>query len=237
VKIHLFTAPLLILLLDSAPVPMVEESPGKFRVALGVGAAAFESKTFSCSGSLINATPVKMQGIGGLFEYRGPSLRVTAWGGTVDSDTGNLFREDYEGGYAGIQIAEDAGAFGIGAGGVIIGGDDGFLAPSFYLRGGHLDGAHFRFDIFPPTETFTAWSWARLGIGVNRTGEGIGYYLGVGIMPYTYIDQFEPRFLGELEVPVGNKVELFFRGQLGPGEHEAQWGFGTGIALRLEDDR
>lgn len=232
IKPNLFSASMMILLVEAMPLAVVEKSPGKYRLSLGASAGDYEYKSFDCDGSLINAGPVQFNNAGAKIEVWGKKARISVFGGRIFSDateTGPV-AEDYEGTFGGVLVAGEWEKFGLGLGVVNISGGDGFIAPAFYLRGGKLDHLHLQLDLFPPSEIMGNMGWARFGLGTKRV------LVGIAMLPFTYVDQFEPRVFAEVQVPFSPRLEFLIGGQLGAGENRAQWGLGSGIRIFLDPE-
>jgi hypothetical protein len=231
--------PLLILALDTLPGAVVPDSSGtKMRLALGFGDAGYEEKFFDCDGNLESTAPVDVQSMGGRLDIAARKLRVTACLGRIESDVRKGDAPEYNGAYRGLLLAGEWRHVGLGAGFVGIESQDGFLAPSIYLRGGSLDGRHFRLELLPPSEMLGSAAWLRAGVGWNQGwARGTRGFVGVGMWPYTYAEQPEPRLVGEFDLPVSRRIDLLLRGQIGAGVDRAQGAAGVGVAIRLDDAR
>jgi hypothetical protein len=58
---------------------------------------------------------------------------------------------------------------------------------------------------------------------------------GIGLWPYVSRERTEPRFGGELDVPITRNLNLLLRGQVGSGARGQQYSVGTGIQLRFAE--
>jgi len=233
---RLLPVPMLILALDTLPGTIVPDSSGtRVRIALGFGDAQYEEKFFDCDGNLERTEPVDIQSMGARLDIAGDKLRASACVGRIESDVPDPDPPEYDGMFGGLLLAYEGRRVGLGAGFASVGGQDGFTWPSAYLRSGPLEDAHFRLELLPPSEILGSAAWLRAGVGWNQGWMGgTRGFLGIGVMPYTYVDQLEPRLVGEFDLPVLRRIDLLFRGQIGLGEDRTQWGAGAGVGIRLD---
>jgi hypothetical protein len=221
---------ILILSVDTLP-GLIDASQSKYRVSLGYGAAKYEYKTFDCSGHLLDAEPVDLEG-GGVEADFWPAhhWRMSGFVGYIGDDRIPPGADHYGGVCGGFLPAWEGGAVGLGLGITGTSGREGFLAPSLYLRFGNVHHAHFRLETLAPSPTFATDSWARLGIAWNQGGRsGTRGYVGLGILPYSYDDDLDPRFFADLDVPLGRSVGLLGKVQIGGGASRTQWSAATGL--------
>lgn len=208
-----------------------EESRSRFRTFLGYGKANYEYKTFDCAGNLTGVEPVDLEGGGIAVDYRpGEHARLSGFFGQINYRLAPFEAEDFDGFYGGIIPAWEGKHVGLGLGATVISGRNGFIGPSVYLRFGSLDGAQMRLEVLPPSSSFATDSWARFGFAWNQGGRpGLCGYLGVGMAPYTYPDQIDPRLFANLDVPLTHSVGLLCRVQLGRGAERSEWSASGGL--------
>lgn len=236
---RLLPVPLLILALDALPGTVVPDSSGtRMRLGLGFGDARYEEKFFDCDGNLERTAPVDVQSVGGRLDIAADKLRASACMGRIESDVREGETPEYNGTYRGLLLAYEWRPVGLGAGFISVDGAEGLMAPSIYLRGGPLDGRHFRLELLPPSEMLGSGAWLRAGVGWNQGwARGTRGFIGVGMWPYTYVERLDPRLVGEFDLPVSRRIDLLLRGQIGPGADRIQWGAGAGVGIRLDDAR
>lgn len=230
------TAPLVVLALDVVPNAVQDtlSTSEIIRLTGGIATGSYEYKTFDCNGGLTSANPVDVTSGGGRIDVLGEKWRASACAGVISEDQKPQFdsAEDFDGPFIGGQVAAEWKYFGLGGGGVDVGGRDGFTVPSFYLRGGNADRLHVRIDLFPPSECLGNTPWCRLGFGHNLgRAPGQRVLIGTGLFPFTYADQLEPRLFADYAHPLGPIVELQLHSQVGQGAEMTQWSLGAGLTI------
>lgn len=240
-NLTLLRGPLLLLLYQTAPVGVQQDSLGRYRLTFGVGDGQWENAEFSCDGSLLSATGVQYRSVGAQLEtWIEPRLRLTAFGGATGQTLGATeasdpayatpYIEDYAGGFGGAQIAYEGQRFGAGIGLTRVPGANGFVAPAPYLRIGDMDRAHFRVDGLGPNPAFPTSGWARIGVGFNKGHlRGPSGFVGLALGPVAYDSKMA--FAGEVGVPILGRMSGQLQGLVGPGERFMQWNAGVGLRI------
>jgi len=228
----LLRGPLLLLLYQAVPVQAARDSLGRHRIAVGYGMGQWEHEVFNCNGEFVRSAKIPYHSAGlEIDEWMTPRFRITGFGGTyrptVDADT-----PDYAGPFGGAQAAFEGQHFGIGVGFTHLSGSDGGTAPSVYLRGGNLDGVHFRTDFLPPTATLGSIGMARIGAGFGdghlRRTSG---FLGIALGPYSD----KAALTGSIRFFIANGLAVQADGIVGPGRQYGQGG--AALALRYDFGR
>jgi len=236
---------------QAAPVRLAPDSTGRFRVSAGAGSGQWEDAEFDCEGNLTGASPVKVRESGARLDalFRNRQLRVTVYGGVgrkVIRPGAVPGATTIERVFGGAQVAGELRNVGAGFG---VGRNDLFeneevqverrglarlhLLPSAYLRLGNLDQVHFRMDVLPPSETPYLAGLLRVGLGYGQgTVRGVGGFVGLTVSPYA--DQGKYTLgVAELQVPAGRHLDLWIRGQAGPGYVYGQRGLMSGVRLNF----
>jgi hypothetical protein len=227
-------APMLILLADTLPGAVRQDSSKtRYSLSFGTGAARYEDKSFDCNGDLISADPVDLTSTGARADVWTGALRVSLFAGSTAYQLG---WPDFAGTYGGGLVAGEWSGGGFGLGLVHVPGEEVPVYPALYVRGGALDKAHLRIDFLPPTESWGATGWLRLGVGKGELpGTGLAWLFGINAMPYSYPDKFEPRAFGELDIPLGRRIPIYvlLQGQVGPGAERTQTSWSVGLRYWL----
>jgi len=193
---------------------------------------------FDCNGNLIETAPVKLNSAGGRLDIIEDRVRVSGFAGEISSDAKRSNSAKYDGIFGGGLVAYEWNPVGLGAGIVHVDGPDGFTLPSLYVRGGSINTAHLRLEFLLPSEVFGNMAWVRIGVGFNQgSAPGTRGFFGLGAMPYTYSERWEPRAVGEYDLPISQGLDLLFRGQVSTGANHVQWGTGVGLGIRMGWDR
>jgi hypothetical protein len=230
--------PLLLLLYQTAPVSVQQDSLGRYRLTAGFATGQWENEEFSCDGQLLSATPVRHRSAGvQLDAWPDDRIRLTAFGGTASHSVGATmstdsqyypFVEPFDGPFAGAQLAYEGQKFGFGIGVTRFSGAEHSSFPAIYVRAGNIDKTHLRMDALTPNPALPSVAWGRIGIGVNSGHlRGAGGFIGLGLGPPDY--NTKAALLGELRFPVARRLTAQVHGLVGPGERFSQWGLGTGL--------
>lgn len=225
---------LVIVLWQAAPVQTVRDPGGRLRLAVGYATGAYEYTSYSCEGELLEAEQVGYTAIGGGVEaWPTDRLHVSAFAGAMSADRipgENASEGQWDGGFAGGQLAYEGGKVGIGAG-IWKLGSDGF--PSGMLRVGRLDGTHVRFEVAQPTPTFASNGLVRVGIGHNL-GRQPGVSGSAGWVFCHFCDSGQSTgAYGELAVPVGRTIDITGGAVLASGERHRTWNATIGARANL----
>ena len=221
-----------VLLWQAAPLPgPADDSTGRYRLSLAAGAGRWEDAQFGCDGDLVSAAPVPVTSYGARADVMlTPTVRATVSGGAAS--TREYGAASLRGGFGAGQIALEGTHAGMGVGVSVNPLLKGRAYPNVYLRLGNADGAHFRADVFEPSEAAYLEPMVRVGVGFN-TGpvRRIGGFVGLGFGPF-FQQMSQTVVTGDLYIPVG-QVDLLLRAQGGPGAGLAQWGLGGGLRFNL----
>jgi len=221
-----------VLLWQAAPLPgPADDSTGRYRISLGGGTGRWEDAQFDCDGNLVGSEPVPVTSYGARADAMlTPTVRATVSGGAASAREYGATK--LHGGFGAGQIALEGTRAGIGVGVSVNPLLEGRAHPNFYLRLGNADAAHFRADVFEPSEAAFLQPEVRIGVGFN-TGSvrRVGGFVGLGFGPY-FEQSSQTVVTGELYIPVG-KTDLLLRAQGGPGAGLAQWGLGGGLRFSL----
>lgn len=221
-----------VLLWQTAPLPrLTDDSTGRFRLSLAAGTGQWEDAQFDCNGNLVNSQAVPVTSYGARADVMlTPVVRGTVSGGSARATESGV--PTLNGAFGSGQLALETKYAGMGAGVSFNPQLDGQTRPNFYLRLGKADAAHFRTDVFEPTETMYLQPLVRIGVGFN-TGSmrRVGGFVGLGFGPHTEKSS-QMVATGDLYVPVG-RVDLLLRAQGGPGAGTSQWGLATGLRLNF----
>ncbi len=227
-RFPLMTGPFMLLLWQTAPVSVQRDSVGTFQLAVGWGAGQFEDRDLSCSGDVIGAVPARFNGGGVQLDYR-PSaeLRVSGFGGVIE--VGGT-----RSAWGGVQTAFEGRRGGVGFGLAHTPFEDLDIVPSGYIRVGSRDGTHFRLDVFHPTPLVGATGdVVRIGAGFNQ---GLEHrtrgFFGFSVGPYSD-ESHVGGFFGELEVPVGARLDLSVGGSWRPSHQYFDGGLRGGVRYHL----
>ncbi len=229
----LLRGPLLLLLYQAVPLGAARDSVGRYRMTFGFGAGQWENEQFDCAGDLVSAARVPYRSGGvQLDAWPGPRLRITTFDGTFrpTANTPTYETPDYYGPFYGFQVAFEGQHVGLGLGLTHVSGYDGLNGPSIYLRGGNIDGAHFRADLFPPTTVLGSTGWLRAGVGFGdghvRATSG---FVGIALPP-AYNQK--AMLTGSIRVSIAQHLAVQMDGIVGPGEQYSQRG--AALALRYD---
>jgi hypothetical protein len=240
-NLTLLRGPLLLLLYQTAPVAVRQDSLGRYRLTLGAAGGQWENAEFSCDGSLLSTTPVRYRAVGiQLDQWAAPHVRLTAFGGATGQTVGvteatepgssDPYIESFDGAFGGVQLAYEGQHLGAGFGVTRVPGVNGFVAPAPYLRFGNMDGAHFRLEVLSPNPAFPTSGWGRAGVGFNKGHlRGTSGFVGLAIGPVDYDSKLA--LTGEVGVPMHGRMSGQFQGLLGPGERLMQWNAGVGLRI------
>lgn len=161
---RLLTAPLLLLLWQTAPMDFHRDGAGRVRLGLGGGGGdlAFRDAV-TCAGESVYE-PLGYTSWGGSAEvWASDRLRLHAAGGRVTD--GTVERSGVFGAAHAVLERKD---FGVGLGIASFGGLDRSWSPSVSLRLGPLDRAHFRADYGFPEITMGLTGLPRVGVALNQ---------------------------------------------------------------------
>ena len=225
-RLGLLRGPLLIALYQAAPLSAGRDSLGRYRLAVGYGAARFEEDQYDCAGDLTAASPVGWRAGGAqLDDWLSRGVRLTTFANRVHSDS-----LDYDGLALGAMLAAEGRYVGFGVGAATVPGrSGGVTAPALYLRFGHINGAHFRFDALAPSTTFGITGWGRIGLGFNEGHlRGVSAFVGVSGCPYCN-EKIKVGVFGDVVIPATRTLDLMVRGRAGPGQRLGEWGSGLGV--------
>lgn len=212
--------------------PVVVQSDGKggFEVSIGAGAGQYEVVRRSCYGGFVSSRPVPVRTGGVLLEFE-PSaypFRVAGFGGATSvsgepSDQGGL--------YAGALVAYEGGWIGLGAGFVLIPGNQ--TVPSLYLRFGDREGGFFQSDLFAPSPFLGATGLLRTGVGFrgDRTSGFLGFSTGRAL-EWGEGNWDKGGAFGELKFPLSGSLDALIAASWFPGEEHSDWGAGIGLSYR-----
>ena len=238
-NLTLLRGPLLLLLYQTAPVGVQQDSLGRYRLTFGAAGGQWENAEFSCDGSLLSSTPVGYRSAGiQLDQWAAPHVRLTAFGGATgqtvgvtdanDPNSSAPYIESFEGAFGGVQVAYEGQRFGAGLGVTRVPGANGFVAPATYLRIGNMDRAHFRMEGLGPNPAFPTSGWGRVGVGFNKGHlRGTSGFVGLATGPVDYESKLA--FAAELGVPLNGRLSGQLQGLLGPGQRVMQWNAGFGL--------
>ena len=229
--------PLLLLLYQTAPVNIQQDSLGRYRIGIGYTTGQWESEEFSCEGQLLSATPVRHHSAGVQVDvWPDNHLRLSAFGGTTSQSIGetqsasNPLVESFAGGYGGALVAYEGQKFGLGAGFTHLSNYETPTSFANYLRIGNIDKAHFRWDVMTPNPALPSVTWARVGLGFNEGHlRKPGGFVGLGFGPFAY--NSKAAFTGELHYPLARHLTGQVHGLFGPGEASDQWNLGAGLQI------
>lgn len=195
-------APLVILALQAGPMEVRPTVDGTgYRLVFAAGGGQYESRTLGCSGDVTSAEARSVRAAGVSADiYPSSEMRVSAAVGAHD-DGGR-----FTGATGGVQVALERPKFGLGFGFAKFGGDS--VSPSYYLRIGPREGAHFRTELAAPNATGPLLGTARLGVGWNRTADARSFGF-VGLSKGIYSDASHVGgVFGEFGIPVSDRVAV-----------------------------
>ena len=228
-RAHLLHGPILLFIWEFTPISLAQDSLGNHRIAFGYGAGQFEHRTLSCSGAVLTANPTRYQEVGSQVDLWSRHARFTLYGGRHFGD------QFYDGLFGGAAVAWEGQYVGLGTGVSAVSGSDGFTGPSFYLRFGNMDRAHFLLDVLPPTPVRGMAGLAWAGVGFNRGHlRGPSGRLGVDV-PLHADQAYLLGFSGEWLLPVTRTADVTLQGRWAPSERHANWGTGVGVRFTFED--
>ena len=151
------------------PIIIQSSESGGIEISIGATAGQYEVVSRNCAGDFVSSQPVPVRtaGVVAEYEFSTSPFRVAGFTG-VTSVSGEFV--DQDGWYAGALVAYEGGLFGLGAGPVLLPGDQEFpgesgsqVMPSLYLRFGDRAGAFFQSDFLAPSPFLGA-----TGSGQNR---------------------------------------------------------------------
>lgn len=233
-----FLAPVTLFLVQNAPVAVVPDSNGSFRIAVGAELGSYLERTVSCSGEILDRERVKFRTGGGELEaWLSPTVRVVGHAGQMSATAveGGRIAPPFEGFFAGGLIGYEGEKLGVGGGvstapiGEESGSRSHHFVPLGYFRAGPLDRVHLRLDLGGPAapgappDRFRlglaggqGWirkpSWqAYIGAGdFPRSGSDVGLVVGARVAaPVSSV--FELGVAGALRSPSGGNFGVFGR--------------------------
>ncbi len=161
---RLLTAPLLLLLWQTAPVDIHRDGSGRIRLGLGVGGGdlAFRDAV-TCAGESVYE-PLEYTSWGASSEvWVSDRVRIHGAAGSVQDGT-----VERDGVFGAAEAVLERKNFGLGLGIASFGGIDRSWSPSGSLRLGPLDRAHFRADYGFPETTMGLTGLPRVGVALNQ---------------------------------------------------------------------
>jgi len=227
-RIRHLAAPFVLLYWQLGPIPQpVTEPDGSVHWSLSAMAAKgqWEDASFDCDGNLTGSEAAPYRDVGGRVDVELPQgIRFTAVAGSAQH-TSSYFNGtgyNYDVTTWGGMVAWEGNRIGTGVG--IVHDQEGQNKPSFFLRTGRRDHAHFLMEVEPLSET-------RMMAGVMRTGIGFKYGV-VGLTFSPYYEKFsQTAVFGDFNIPVTHFLDVRLAGTAGPGIETSQWGFGAGLRL------
>ena len=219
------------------PVFVQSNGRGGFDVSVGASAGQYEVVIRNCAGDFVSSrgVPARTGGAVVEFELSESPFRFAGFGGWT-SVSGEDF--DQGGAYAGALVAYEGGRIGLGAGPVLLPGDQlppnfgNQVVPSLYLRIGDREGGFFQTDAFAPSPIPTATGLIRGGIGFN--GARVSGF--AGISTFRALDLSDGDNGGpflELKLPLGRSLDGLIGGSYFISEEQADWGAGVGLRYRF----
>ena len=229
-RAHLLHGPILLLVWEFAPISLAQDSLGNHRVTFGYGTGQFEDRSLSCAGEVLTADPIRYQEVGSQVDLWSRHARFTLYNGRHFGDRFN------DGLFGGAAVAWEGQYVGLGTGvAAMSAASHRFTGPSFYVRLGNMDRAHFLLDVLPPTPVRGMAGLARAGVGFNRGHlRGRSGRLGIDL-PLHYDWAYLYGFSGEWLLPVTRTADVTLQGRWGPSEEHASWGAGVGVRFTFED--
>ncbi len=228
-KTALLTGPVLLLVYQTAPIHVAPDSSGRYRLSFGYGEGQYEMQHFNCAGELtgVDAMPFRTTGVQ-MDAWPSDRVRLSGFGGSITE--GGRAR-----GYGGLVLALEQQSWGVGGGGVRMGGrtthgGSGVTYPSGYLRFGNIDRLHFRTDMLAPSPVYPSAGVMRLGLGYNQGRlDGVGAFLGLSVAGTDPEPDGEVGTgpFGELRVPVAGGFGLLLQGAWRPSRQFPDWGLGV----------
>ncbi len=217
------------------PVFIQSDGNGGLEVSIGASAGQYELVSRNCAGDFVSSRPVPYRTGGALVEFEPPGtpFRVSGFAGTTSISEGPF---DAKGTYAGALVAYEGGWIGLGAGPVLVPGNE--IFPSLYLRFGDREGRFFQSDIFAPSPFPGATGLIRGGIGYrrDRTSGFFGLSTGRSLdFKDGGTDNGGP--FVELKLPLGQRLDALIAGSWFPGEEHSDWGAGVGLRYRPGSER
>ena len=217
------------------PVFIQSDGNGGLEVSIGATAGQYELVSRNCAGDFVSSRPVPYRTGGAVVEFE-PSdapFRVSGFVGTT-SVSGEPF--DADGAYAGALVAYEGGWIGLGAGPVLVPGNQ--VYPSLYLRFGDREGRFFQSDVLAPSPFPGATGLIRGGMGFRRdrmsgfvglsTGRSLDFKDGGADNGGPFV---------ELKLPLGQSLDALIAGSWFPGEQHSDWGAGIGLRYRPGGER
>lgn len=182
-------APLALFLLQTAPIAVVPDSNGRYRIAVGGGLGSYQERTLNCAGDILNRENVLFRTFGGEVEaWVSPTIRVTGHAGRMSAtpDRGGEIAPPFEGFFGGAMVAAEGSKVGVGLGVSAVPDGASRATPLDYLRLGRLDNTHFRLGVGGPAAPGGPPDLFRMGIGrgLGRVRQvGWELYLGAADFP------------------------------------------------------
>ncbi len=211
-------APLGLFVLQTAPIAVVPDSNGRYRVAFGAELGSYQERIVSCAGDVLDREQVHFRTVGGEVEaWVSPRIRITGHAGQMSAtaDEGGRVAHPLEGFFGGAMVAAEGGKVGVGVGLAAVpggapslGGRGSRAAALGYLRLGRLDNTHFRLGVGGPAAPGAPPDLFRIGIG-----RGLGRVRQVGWELYLGAAEF-PRngeanvAGGQVVIPIGSAFDL-----------------------------
>jgi len=169
-------APAILFALQTAPVAVVPDSNGWYRIAVGAEAGSYLEQRLSCAGEVLDEERVRLRSVGGELEvWLAPQVRIAGHAGQVwaNPEGGGRIAPGYEGFFGGALIAYEGSNLGIGGGiaSVPVGSphyDPSAAVPLGYLRLGRLDKLSARVEIGGPAAPGAPPDLLRIGLGSGQ---------------------------------------------------------------------
>ena len=211
-------APLGLFVLQTAPIAVVPDSNGRYRVAFGAELGSYQERIVSCAGDVLDREQVHFRTVGGEVEaWVSPTIRITGHAGQMSAtpDKGGRIAPPFQGFFGGAMVAAEGGKVGVGLGLSAVpegasstAGKRTHAVPLGYLRLGRLDNTHFRIGVGGPAAPGAPPDLFRVGIG-----RGFGRVRHVGWEFYTGAADFPisgPDLVagGQVLFPIGSVFDL-----------------------------
>jgi hypothetical protein len=118
----------------------------------------------------------------------------------------------YEGGYGGGLVAGEWRVVGAGAGVIVLPAEDPEegheVHPSFYLRFGNKERAHFRAEVFGPSGAAAPPQVMRVGVGFGQGHlKKVGGFVGLNLYAFP-LDDLTGGLTGDVLLPVSRSVAI-----------------------------
>ena len=230
--------PVLLTVWAFAPPLPVPTDTGTVTVSVGATAGQYELVSRSCEGDVVSDYGVPVRNAAMEVEYRPGDipLRATAYGGgtTIERGVDGPGPGLTQGGpFLGGVVAYEGGRLGVGAGSVLLPGDEFEVMPSLYFRVGWEEGVHLRTDFLTPTPLPGASGLARLGVGFPFGDEHGGALLGLSAgRALDLSDEWNGGPFAEISYGITPSLEALVAGSWFSSEFHADWGLGAGIRWR-----